>query len=200
MSERRKLPPEREAKTHKFRIGRYKFYLTCGKYPDGTLGEIFLKSERAGSTLAGLLDGFSIAFSMALQSGTPLETLVEKFVNTRFEPAGFTGFEEIPSAHSPLDYVARYLALRFLGPDGKQIKEEKLLISIPPVAEREVPVVPDREPLTVQDPGAPAVVKPSAPTLGGPSDGPACTECGGLLIPTGHCWACPTCGTTTGCS
>lgn len=213
MPDRRKLPDERQAITRKFKIATHKFYLTCGFYPDGALGEIFLKSEKSGSTLSGLLDGFSIAFSMALQHGTPLETLVKKYVNTRFEPAGFTGFEPIPVAHSPLDFVARYLAYRFLDAEGRQKIQAATqpLVTIPPEPpeistplEDEIERDPEAMPAPVLEPSVcliqPAPVKAPEPLqLGGPSDGPVCTNCGSLLRPTGHCWTCPGCGETTGC-
>lgn len=119
LKERRKLPVERSSITHKFKVGKsspteVKGYLTVGLYDDGTPGEVFIKISKEGSTLSGTMDCFSTAISFALQYGVPLQFLVRKFTNVSFEPSGFTGNEEIPTAKSVVDYVFKWLGNRFL--------------------------------------------------------------------------------------
>jgi ribonucleoside-diphosphate reductase alpha chain len=111
---RRRLPAERQAVTHKFEIAGHEGYITVGLYPDGTPGEIFLKMAKEGSTVSGLMDSFATAISLSLQYGVPLRDLVNKFGHVRFEPAGFTGNQEIPIAKSIVDYIFRWLGSRFL--------------------------------------------------------------------------------------
>mgnify|MGYP001565502022 CR=1 FL=1 len=118
MSERRKLPDTRPAITHRFSVGGVKGYITVGLYEEGAPGEVFLRMAKAGSTLSGLLDGWAVTTSLALQYGVPLEVLINKLSYTRFEPAGFTGVEGIGYASSVFDYVARWLALRFLSKEA----------------------------------------------------------------------------------
>lgn len=112
---RKKLPQERRAITHHFEINGHDGYITAGLYPDGRPGEIFITMAKQGSTVAGLTDAFAICFSMALQHGIPLEKLVRKFSNSRFEPSGFTKNAELPNAKSVIDYIVRWLGLKFLG-------------------------------------------------------------------------------------
>ena len=112
---RHRLPNERDGVTHKFSIGGHEGYLTVGLYPDTRQpGEIFIRMSKEGSSISGLMDSFATAISLALQYGVPLQTLVDKFIHSRFEPSGFTGNKEIPMAKSVMDYIFRYLALRFL--------------------------------------------------------------------------------------
>jgi ribonucleoside-diphosphate reductase alpha chain len=110
---RRKMPIERHSLTHKFSIGGHEGYITAGSFEDGTLGEIFIRMAKEGSTVSGLMDSFATMTSLALQYGVPLH-LVDKLSHTRFEPSGFTGNPEIPIAKSLMDYVFRWLAARFL--------------------------------------------------------------------------------------
>src|SRR6185503_15354407 len=102
---RRKLPDERHSLTHKFSIGGHDGYITCGLYADGTPGELFVRMAKEGSTVAGLMDSFATAISLALQHGVPLRLLSEKLRGTQFEPRGFTGNPEIPMAKSIMDYI-----------------------------------------------------------------------------------------------
>jgi ribonucleoside-diphosphate reductase alpha chain len=111
---RRRLPKRRPSQTTSFTVGGAEGYLTAGSYPDDGLGEVFLKLGKQGSTLAGMMDAFSLAISVALQHGVPLETYVEKFVNMRFEPAGMTDDPDVRMASSMMDYVFRRLALDYL--------------------------------------------------------------------------------------
>jgi ribonucleoside-diphosphate reductase alpha chain len=111
---RRRLPKARPSLTTSFAVGGAEGYMTAGSYPDDGLGEVFLKLGKQGSTLAGVMDAFSIAISIALQHGVPLETYVQKFTNMRFEPAGLTDDPDIRMAQSVLDYIFRRLALDYL--------------------------------------------------------------------------------------
>lgn len=128
---RRKLPATRQSVTHKFRVGNYEGYLTCGMYEDGTLGEFFLTDiGKEGSLMQGLMSAFATTFSIALQYGVPLEILVRKFLWVRFEP-GPTNDPNIPKAASVVDYIARWLGLRFGDEDLQtEIREMKLDTSV----------------------------------------------------------------------
>ena len=114
---RRKLPNERNSITHKFSVGGHEGYLTVGKYEDGKPGEIFIKMAKEGSTLSGIMDAFALSVSIALQYGVPLRALVDKFVNSRFEPSGYTGNPEIRYAKSVVDYIGRWLGGKFISRD-----------------------------------------------------------------------------------
>ncbi len=116
---RHRLPAERMSITHKFGIGGHEGYITVGLYPNGQPGEIFIRMAKEGSTISGLMDSFATAISMALQHGVPLKVLVEKFAHTRFEPSGWTGSEELGYAKSIMDYLFRWMQLRFLS--GQQL-------------------------------------------------------------------------------
>src|SRR5581483_6895447 len=111
---RKRLPKSRPSTTTSFAVGGAEGYMTAGSYPDDGLGEVFLKLGKQGSTLAGVMDAFSIAISIALQYGVPLETYVQKFTNMRFEPAGMTDDPDIRMAQSVMDYIFRRLALDYL--------------------------------------------------------------------------------------
>ncbi len=114
---RKKLQNERSSITHKFSVGGHEGYLTVGKYEDGTPGEIFIKMAKEGSTLSGIMDAFALSVSIALQYGVPLRALVDKFVNSRFEPSGYTGNPEIRYAKSIVDYIGRWLGGKFISRD-----------------------------------------------------------------------------------
>ncbi len=111
---RRRLPAERAAVTHKFQVAGHEGYITVGLYEDGQPGELFLKMAKEGSTISGLMDTIATMTSVSLQYGVPLRDLVNKFAHVRFEPAGFTGNNEIPIAKSIVDYVFRWMGSRFL--------------------------------------------------------------------------------------
>ena len=111
---RHRLPEERASITHKFSIAGHEGYITVGLYPTGQPGEIFIKMAKEGSTVSGLMDAFATSISLALQHGVPLRVLCEKFAHTRFEPSGWTGNEQIGYAKSLMDYIFRWLNLRFL--------------------------------------------------------------------------------------
>ena len=188
-AQRRKLPDECKSITHKFSVGGHEGYLTVGMYEDGTLGEIFIKMAKEGSTLSGFMDGLALSISIGLQYGVPLKTLVDKLTNSRFEPSGFTQNPDIRYASSVLDYIARWLG-------GKFISSEYLKPGIA-LSEKEVVAPVD---------GAPAAgaaktksVQASKPlVLTG--DAPSCPTCGMLMVPNGSCYKCVNCGSTSGCS
>ena len=113
---RRRLPGERKGIIHHFSVGGHEGYLIVGLYEDGQPGEIFIRMAKAGSTIAGLTDSFGIAVSLALQYRVPLGVLCSKFSHTRFEPSGWSGVKEIGYAKSIMDYIARWLAWKFLPP------------------------------------------------------------------------------------
>ena len=117
---RKRLPKSRPSRTVSFAVGGAEGYLTAGSYPDDGLGEVFLKLGKQGSTLAGVMDAFSIATSIALQYGVPLEAFVNKFVNMRFEPSGMTDDPDIRMAQSIVDYIFRRLALDYLDYDSRE--------------------------------------------------------------------------------
>lgn len=196
MAERRRLPDERPSITRKFAINGYEGYMTVGLYPDtGQPGELFLKIAKEGSTLSGLMDAFAIVTSIALQHGVPLSALTSKLINTRFEPAGFTGVAGIEYATSPVDFVARWLCQKFDCPEMPAPRKPLVSEAPPPPAEapqeaKAASPVPD---LLRHD--ANEGPRRSAPR----GEGPPCIQCGHVTIRSGACWVCPNCASTTGC-
>jgi ribonucleoside-diphosphate reductase alpha chain len=216
---RKRLPKSRPSRTTSFSVGGAEGYMTAGTYEDGELGEIFLKLGKQGSTLAGVMDAFSIAVSIGLQYGVPLETYVSKFTNSRFEPAGLTDDPDIRMAQSMMDYIFRRLALDYLP------FEERAAFGIYSAAERataldsgeyapiqEAPTVdlPTSEkidqpqPVAITIDSAPREVGSSAELLekiaGIKSDAPLCVTCGVKMRASGACYVCEGCGSTSGCS
>jgi ribonucleoside-diphosphate reductase alpha chain len=218
---RRRLPKSRPAQTTSFSVGGAEGYMTTGAYADGALAEVFLKLGKQGSTLAGVMDSFSIAVSIGLQYGVPLETFVEKFSNLRFEPAGMTDDADIRMAQSMMDYIFRRLALDYLP------FESRSALGIYSAAERARALesgtyTEDEKPQAVAAPvSAPAKkvqeVKiekaPVASTAGvgssmelfekmsgSKSDAPLCMTCGVKMRMAGSCFVCEGCGNTSGCS
>ena len=174
---RRRLPDERKGIVHHFSVGGHEGYLIVGLYEDGQPGEIFIRMAKAGSTIAGLTDSFGIAVSMALQFGVPLGALCSKFSHTRFEPSGWSGVKEIGYAKSVMDYISRWLALKFLPPTSPTQSGVGAEVAAP----------------------APALL--STGVLGeGDTDAPACKECGTIMSRNGACYRCGNCGWTSGCS
>jgi len=213
---RQKLPRARTSRTFEFRVADCKGFVNVGEYEDGRPGEIFMKVSKQGSTLAGIMDAFAISISYGLQYGVPLRAYVETFTNMRFEPAGMTDDPDIRFASSILDYIFRRLAVDYLS------LEERNELGILTVGERTQPTLPGVEETTVEtrqgseipaDPpsvesalslleAAPAAPAPTATveTAGRHSDAPYCMQCGVQMIRAGSCHACPSCGTTSGCS
>lgn len=114
VAEHVKLPDTRQAIVHKFSVDGHKGYIAVGLYDDGKVGEIFLTIAKEGSTISGWADLFAVTASLALQHGVPLEKLVSKWMHVRFEPQGFTTNTDIPLASSVVDYIAKWLTMRFL--------------------------------------------------------------------------------------
>ncbi len=191
---RRKMPVERASITHKFSIGGHEGYITVGMYESGEPGEIFIKMAKEGSTLSGFMDGFALSVSIGLQYGVPLKALVDKFINTRFEPAGYTGHPAIPYAKSVLDYLARWLGGRFISRDylthdGEAALPAATVVASPAVAPAFIPQLTDDNPSSAS--------AASRPMFDG---APTCSECGMLMTPNGACYKCENCGGTSGCS
>ncbi|SDJ18774.1 ribonucleoside-diphosphate reductase class II [Frankineae bacterium MT45] len=223
---RKRLPKARPSLTTSFAVGGAEGYMTAGSYPDDGLGEVFLKLGKQGSTLAGVMDAFSIAISIALQHGVPLEIYVQKFTNMRFEPAGLTDDPDIRMAQSVLDYIFRRLALDYLP------FETRSALGIHTAAERTqqldtgtyAPVEEDFETLaqsaSVAAPVTPAegtdhvVAETAKPAplqvhssmellesmIGTSADAPLCMNCGTKMRMAGSCFVCEGCGSTSGCS
>jgi ribonucleoside-diphosphate reductase alpha chain len=134
---RRRLPDERKALTHHFSVGGQEGYLTVGLYEDGVPGEIFITMSKEGSTVSGLMDCMATAVSLALQYGVPLKVLCAKFSHTRFEPSGFTGNPEIGYAKSLMDYIFRWIALRFLPKETLPSEKDDMTAEASPVKPHE---------------------------------------------------------------
>ncbi|HKI02022.1 MAG TPA: vitamin B12-dependent ribonucleotide reductase [Thermoanaerobaculia bacterium] len=197
---RRKLPDERQAITHKFSINEFEGYITVGLYEDGTPGEIFLVMAKQGSTISGLMDSFATAISIALQYGVPLQTLVDKFSHTRFEPSGFTKHKEIPIAKSITDYIFRWLASKFLSRDDKiaagVVLREDLAGELPV----SMSLIGGGRLDTVAHAVSAEIVAAPKSTFLYQQDAPSCHDCGSIMVRNGSCYKCNNCGSTSGCS
>ena len=181
---RRELPRSRKSSTTAWRVADFGGYLTVGEYPDGQPGEVFVAGSKQGSTMAGLLDAWAIAVSHGLQWGVPAESFVQAFRGMRFDPAGMTDDPDVRVATSVVDYLVRRLALDYLPADKRQE------LGVLSTAERREPALPGMETAGVRS------------TTTGPAqtDAPLCTTCGSRMVPAGSCYACQSCGTTSGCS
>ncbi len=203
--ERRRPPRVRPSLTTKFEVGDAEGYITASSYPDDGIAEIFLKTSKQGSTLSGIMDAFSIAISIALQYGVPLDAYVSKFINMKFEPSGMTNDPDIRFASSLVDYVFRRLALDHLPKEQREelgirtVEERKALAAngngYGYVAEAPQPAVEKKE---ETDAPAPAESGEQARTQA--VDAPLCYSCGSKMQPAGSCYVCPSCGSTSGCS
>jgi len=212
---RQKLPRKRTSKTFSFRVADCHGYVTVGEFEDGRPGEVFLKVAKQGSTLAGIMDAFAISVSHGLQYGVPLRAFVDMFTNLRFEPAGMTDDPEIRFATSLVDYIFRRMAVEYLPYD------ERVALGILTVDERLEPTLPGVEEATTAtdtriDALPPEDQAPSASVLPAPpgqltaeaaaETGSArretvlCHVCGDIMQRAGSCYACPSCGATSGCS
>lgn len=187
---RKKLPNERRSITHKFNVGGHEGYLTVGMYDDGEPGEIFIKMAKEGSTLSGIMDGFALSVSIALQYGVPLRALVDKFVNARFEPSGYTGNKEIPYAKSIIDYIGRWLGGKFVSRDYVVQTSDSLEAPAPARLAVSAPVAV----------ASTSVAEEKSRPRAAIDDAPSCSECGMLMTPNGSCYKCENCGSTSGCS
>ncbi|MDA8372696.1 MAG: vitamin B12-dependent ribonucleotide reductase [Actinomycetota bacterium] len=203
---RERLPRRRRSSTFAFRVADCEGYVTVGEYEDGRPGEVFMKVSKQGSTLAGIMDAFSIAVSLGLQHGVPLATYVRKYTNMRFEPAGMTDDPDLRIASSLVDYIFRRLAIDYLP------AEERADLGILSTQERTQPTLFPQvdtgdfdygdkrgdEEITVAGPIERE--KPSLLNRTMPSDAPYCYQCGNVMQRSGSCYVCPSCGTTSGCS
>ncbi|MGW5946967.1 vitamin B12-dependent ribonucleotide reductase, partial [Streptomyces celluloflavus] len=224
---RKRLPKGRPGITTSFTVGGAEGYMTANSYPDDGLGEVFLKMSKQGSTLAGMMDAFSIAVSVGLQYGVPLETYVSKFTNMRFEPAGMTDDPDVRMAQSIVDYIFRRLALDFLPFETRSalgihsVEERQRHLdtgSYEPADDMDVEGLAQSAPLQAESPKSAPVVKaveeaaPAAPKqahtnaelvemqLGINADAPLCFSCGTKMQRAGSCYLCEGCGSTSGCS
>lgn len=235
---RRRLPKKRPSQTVSFTVGGAEGYLTTGSYPDDGLGEVFIKLGKQGSTLAGVMDAFSIAVSVGLQYGIPLESYVAKFTNLRFEPAGMTDDPDVRIATSVMDYLFRRIALDYLPLDARaelgifsaeerraqvsssygsgdaagsstdSVVDEGLVENLRSTVDA-TPVI-----RPAVESGGPAPVPAGARDAGGAgsstellelvigksADAPLCFTCGTKMRPSGACYLCEGCGSTSGCS
>jgi len=225
---RRRLPDERAGLTHKFSIGGHEGYLTVGLYPDTNQpGEIFIRMSKEGSSISGLMDSFATAISLALQYGVPLSTLVDKFIHSRFEPSGFTGNKEIPMAKSVMDYIFRYLALRFLQKEDRHnvglLADQDDSAHAAPASLPAPPPAHDAKSGSLSngngkngngsgsrssgsdlahlaETNTAAITDHEREIYRMQSDAPPCPECGAITIRSGACYKCLSCGTSLGCS
>jgi ribonucleoside-diphosphate reductase alpha chain len=225
---RERLPRRRKSSTFAFRVADCEGYVTVGEYEDGRPGEVFMKVSKQGSTLAGIMDAFSISVSLGLQHGVPLSTYVRKYSNMRFEPAGITDDPDLRIATSLVDYIFRRLAVDYLP------VEERAELGVLSTSERMQPTLPGVEETATPsagvveaiDPVVATVIDASAIDVGeGPSaapaavpgrvdhhstdqllaraeprDAPYCYQCGNAMQRAGSCYVCASCGTTSGCS
>jgi ribonucleoside-diphosphate reductase alpha chain len=200
-TKRRKLPSERNSITHKFSVGGHEGYITVGMYADGHPGEIFIKMAKEGSTLSGIMDAFALSVSISLQYGVPLRALVDKFVNSRFEPSGYTGNPKIRYAKSVVDYIGRWLGAKFISPD--YLDNDAALGESEVRAVTVVASTPEASAAPAQAPAPPARTAETETTTrprAAAEDAPYCSECGMLMTPNGSCYKCSNCGSTSGCS
>jgi ribonucleoside-diphosphate reductase alpha chain len=216
---RKRLPKKRPSQTVSFTVGGAEGYLHAGSYPDDGLGEIFIKLGKQGSTLAGVMDAFSMSISVGLQYGIPLEFYVSKFLNQRFEPAGMTDDPDVRIATSVLDYLFRRLALDHLpyekraqlgiftaeeraaqvhGENGPEVDLETLRSTVDSSPQ---PAALEAAPDQQDNPGDPgSLTELRELQLGKAADAPLCMTCGTKMRPAGSCYVCEGCGSTSGCS
>jgi len=222
---RKRLPKSRPSRTTSFTVGGAEGYMTAGSYPDDGLGEVFLKMGKQGSTLAGVMDAFSIAISIALQHGVPLETYVQKFTNLKFEPAGLTDDPDVRMAQSIMDYIFRRLALDYLPFDERaalgiysaeersrqldtgsyepvpvEVSEAESLKTVEPAAEIEKPAAVEAASAKPVKGEAHTTAEMLELITGTSVDAPLCFTCGTKMRPSGSCYVCEGCGSTSGCS
>jgi ribonucleoside-diphosphate reductase alpha chain len=224
---RRRLPDERQAITHKFSVGGHEGYITIGLFEDGAPGEMFISMAKQGSTLSGLMDAFATAISVSLQYHVPLEVFVNKFSHMRFEPSGMTNNPNIRIAKSIIDYIFRWMGMKFLDKDAHaQLGYNNLPKEEPTKTAEEVPVLAvqvDSIQEKVAAASTEAKVTPPASInqsvrlevtdgtvkkaknakqfmFDAMGDAQSCGSCGGIMTRNGACYVCRDCGATSGCS
>jgi ribonucleoside-diphosphate reductase alpha chain len=191
-----RLPDERRALTHKFSIVGHEGYLTVGLYPNGKPGEMFISMAKEGSTISGLMDSFATAVSIMLQYGVPLKVLVNKFSHMRFEPSGMTTNPQLPMAKSVLDYIFRWLDLKF-GEQAMQAMADAVS------GQEDDAAVGEDEPGSIERTMAAAaggIASQESLIFETQADSPPCPECGSVTVRCASCYKCHNCGATTGCS
>jgi ribonucleoside-diphosphate reductase alpha chain len=191
---RHKLADERRAITHKFSVAGHEGYLTVGLYENGQPGEIFITMAKEGSTISGLMDSFATAVSLALQYGVPLKVLCDKFSHARFEPSGWTNNPEIRYAKSIMDYIFRWMALKFLPRDAQPREDSSVASLNGSDVEKATKVAAQFSRATVEP------VQPSLAGVESTDDAPSCPDCGAIMVRNGACYRCMNCGSTSGCS
>jgi len=199
---RHRLKEERMAVTHKFSIAGHEGYITVGLFPNGEPGEIFIKMAKEGSTVSGLMDSFALAVSVALQHGVPLKLLCDKFEHTRFEPQGWTNNPDIGYAKSIMDYIFRWLHVRFLSGQQQLLFENLRPRTVQPGPESAGALTSTAAP-TANDHGPRTGSVHAADALSGlveMGDAPTCSFCGSIMTRNGSCYRCMSCGSTSGCS
>jgi len=200
---RERLARRRVSSTFRFRVADCEGYVTVGEYEDGRPGEVFIRVSKQGSTLAGIMDAFSISISLGLQHGVPLATYVSKYVNMKFEPSGMTDDADLRISTSLVDYIFRRLALDYLSLDerdelGIHSTSERIQPTLPEVVEQSTPTVG----VSVQPTLVDLIEKDamSSVQVGEAHDAPMCYQCGNVMQRAGSCHVCPSCGATSGCS
>src|ERR1700723_3254328 len=204
---RNKLQEERASITHKFKVGDHEGYITVGLYPSGEPGELFITMAKEGSTVSGLMDSFALAVSIALQHGVPLKLFCEKFAHTRFEPSGWSGNPDLGYAKSIMDYIFRWLQLRFLTGQQQMLFENLRLRSAGsapgPEGIGDANASGDKARTESRELRAGSGSIHAADALAGLidlGDAPSCSFCGSIMTRNGSCYRCASCGSTSGCS
>ena len=200
---RHKLQEERASITHKFKVGDHEGYITVGLYPNGDPGELFITMAKEGSTVSGLMDSFALAVSIALQHGVPLKLFCEKFAHTRFEPSGWSGNPDIGYAKSIMDYIFRWLQMRFLTGQQQMLFENLRLKSSPESRVLSPEISGPEEPLATHDSRlrtGPVHAADALSNIVDLGDAPSCSFCGSIMTRNGSCYRCMSCGSTSGCS
>ena len=200
---RRRMADTRTSITHKFDIAGHEGYFTVGLYDDGTPGEMFITMSKEGSTIGGLMDTIATLTSVSLQYGVPLQDLVRKFANQRFEPSGYTKNPQIRLATSLVDYIFRWMGINFIPGYGDNAKGNgdgtPAGHTIKPL-HAEQTAVRAVAPLSATVPAGAGVSAISESVAHFQMDAPFCCECGTRLVRSGSCFRCPNCGTSLGCS
>jgi ribonucleoside-diphosphate reductase alpha chain len=204
---RERLPRRRRSTTFAFRVADCEGYVTVGEYEDGRPGEAFIKVAKQGSTLAGIMDAFSISISLGLQHGVPLATYVRKYANMKFEPSGMTDDAELRIATSLVDYIFRRLALEYLSPAEREelgvlSTSERIQPTFPEIDEQSTPTInlPEQQSL-LEISDRPATSETAGLLSRSPQrDAPMCYQCGNSMQRAGSCYVCSSCGATSGCS
>jgi len=212
---RKRLPDERRSLTHKFSVANHEGYLTVGLYDDSKPGELFIRMAKGGSVISGIMDAFATSVSVGLQYGVPLNVLVNKFVHVRFEPSGFTPNPQIRMAKSIIDYIFKWLAIKFMEPEeqmviGIHIERETLAdrgdaetkeSEYPHPTENAIEDGREQQKMFVANVAvAEKTANSLTATFDTTSDAPTCDTCGAIMVRNAACYKCMNCGNTSGCS